>query len=250
MKQDSQPVICCPTRLYASDFETIQHVAEVCFGEASRLIANIGDAEADRPNVLAFGKGLAGELGIPKPGKTRGNFSIDWILAHVSSGGKTLGIAAAEVQTVDTNGSYGPLVEELIAGRIPKQRYVDSWARAGVNWENVNKRILPQLIYKGHALRRESKNLHGLFFVCPKPVYERLIDRLGEDLMRYELQPGALTFSTYDLGPVLPDGQIRQLVFQGMSTTTVDQAALAFTSPRNLPEANSYLRAINQRLAK
>ena len=44
------------------------------------------------------------------------------------------------------------------------------YSNAGMNWENVNKRILPQLIYKGHVLRREELCRKGLFFVCPKHV--------------------------------------------------------------------------------
>ncbi len=43
------------------------------------------------------------------------------------------------------------------------------YSKAGVNWENVSKRILPQLIYKGYVLRRERLCSKGLFFVCPKP---------------------------------------------------------------------------------
>ena len=51
-----------------------------------------------------------------------------------------------------------------------------------MNWENVNKRILPQIIYKGHVLRLEERCTKGLYFVCPKQVYSRIRERLGGNL--------------------------------------------------------------------
>jgi hypothetical protein len=48
----------------------------------------------------------------------------------------------------------------------------------------------------------------------------------------------------YDVGPPVPDGQIRSLELGGQSTTTIDQVALAFTAPSNLPPAKVYEQAI------
>ena len=119
---------------------------------------------------------------------------------------------------------------------------------AGFNWENVNKRILPQLIYKGHVLRRERLCKHGLFFVCPQPVYNRIRERLGGNLLAYNLQPGSLSLMWYDVGAAVTEGQSRELEFKGRFTTTVDQIALAFTSPSNLPDENVYEAAIRAEL--
>jgi hypothetical protein len=119
-----------------------------------------------------------------------------------------------------------------------------------VNWENVSKRILPQLIYKGHVLRRERLCSKGLFFVCPKPVKDKIVQRLGGNLLDYGLQPGALTFRWYDLGPDKAQGSHRDLVYGGQLTTTVDQVATAFTSPTNLPEAGVYQQAIQNELQR
>ena len=52
----------------------------------------------------------------------------------------------------------------------------------------------------------------------------------------------------YDVGPEVPSGQIRRLVSGGQSTTTVDQVALAFTAPSNLPPARVYEQAIRSEL--
>jgi hypothetical protein len=67
-------------------------------------------------------------------------------------------------------------------------------------------------------------------------------------MLAYRYQPGALTFSWYDAGPEVADGQIRVLIPGGQFTTTIDQAAVAFTAPANLPPAGVYQQAIQAEL--
>ena len=124
----------------------------------------------------------------------------------------------------------------------------DGSSSAGFNWENVNKRILPQLIYKGHVLRRERLCSKGLFFVCPTQVYSKIKERLGNTLLEYQPQSGALSFMWYEPGAEVSPGQMRSLELQGNFITTVDQVALAFTSPSNLPPSNVYENAIKKAL--
>ena len=119
---------------------------------------------------------------------------------------------------------------------------------AGINWENVSKRILPQIIFKGHVLRNEPLCIKGMYFICPAPVHERIMTRLGNDLRTYHPQSGAVTFRWYDLAPPSNPGERRGLAFTGQMTTTVDQVALAFTSPKNLPAAGVYEAAIRAEL--
>ena len=89
----------------------------------------------------------------------------------------------------------------------------------------------------------------GMYFICPAPVYVRIIARLGGTLRPYHQQPGALTFRQYDVGGAVSDGNVRVLEFKGQMTTTVDQVALAFTSPSNLPAPGVYEKAIRAGLA-
>jgi hypothetical protein len=119
-----------------------------------------------------------------------------------------------------------------------------------LNWENVNKRILPQIIYKGHVLRQEPLCQKGLFFVCPTPVYRKIDERLGSNLRPYPLQPGSLTIMWYDVGAPVAPGNIRDLNSIGRFTTTIDQVALAFTAPSNLPPPQVYEQAIRAELGK
>jgi hypothetical protein len=190
-----------------------------------------------------FGAALGGEVKLPPIGN-RGGFFVDWILALVNDAKELLEFVAIEVQSIDTTGNYREERRAYLDGRV-----FPGYSQGGINWENVNKRILPQLIYKGHVLRREVLCRSGLFFVCPTPVYNRITDRVGGKLTSYPAPaPGTLTFRWYDLGPKAAKGKQRSLMHQGQFTTTVEQLAYAFLSPGNMPPEGSYANAIRTKL--
>ena len=168
---------------------------------------------------------------------------MDWILAKLDETGEVESFVAVEVQSIDTTGNYQGERDAYL-----NDKQFNGTSTAGLNWENVNKRILPQLIYKGNVLRRERFCTKGLFFVCPKQVYDKIIKRLGTNLQTYPHQAGALTFMWYDVGPDVPSGQLRSLVQSGCLTTTVEQVANAFALPGALPPENVYADAIQRSL--
>ncbi len=172
-----------------------------------------------------------------------GAYFVDWVLARLNAEGRLVEFVAVEVQSIDTTGNY----RDERAAYLREEPF-SSYSTAGLNWENVSKRILPQIIYKGHVLRRERLCNSGLFFICPTPVYERIRERLGGTLLEYIPDRGSLTFMWYNVGPDSGPGNLRELQHQGQFTTTVDQVALAFTSPSNLPDANVYEAAIRAEL--
>jgi hypothetical protein len=236
------PVICCPNRMYADDHRILIDVADSAFGAGKRLVRQIADATGDGHDVLVFGKRWGKELRLPNRGKG-GRYFVDWILALLDEDKKLKEFVAVEVQTMDTTGTYRPEVESLFKGKVPFEA-----SEAGINWENVSKRILPQIIYKGHVLRREPLCTKGLFFICPELVHQRIVTRLGGTLQTYHPQPGSLTFRWYDVSATPSGGKPRPLMFKGQQTTTIDQVALAFTSPSNLPDPRVYEAAIRAQL--
>jgi hypothetical protein len=238
------PVICCPVRLYAGKYQVLQDVADQCFGSGKRLVvgSDVAKFRATQPGhdcIAVFGKRWGKELRLPSRSKKSGAYFVDWVLAHVDAAGKLLGFVAVEVQSIDTTGNYRA---ERLA--YLKGKPFNGASTAGFNWENVNKRILPQIIYKGHVLRREPLCTKGLFFICPTPVYNKIDERLGGTLTAIHQQPGSLTIVWYDVAPTQATGKIRPLHLGGQFTTTVDSVALAFTAPSNLPPAKVYEHAI------
>lgn len=249
----TEPIICCPNRLYSDNYLAIRQVAREVFGPDAVMVTAVeARALKDREQltgneVVAFGKGWGGELPLPRPkradGSRSGAYFVDWILARIGTSGLLQEFTALEVQTIDTTGSYRDQAQSFFDGE-PYQ----GWSGANMNWENVNKRILPQIIYKGHVLRREARCSKGLFFVCPQQVYDKIRHRLGNALHEYPVGPGTISFRSYELGKINPATAQRELVFNAQFTTTVDQVALAFTSPMNLPDQNVYASAINKSL--
>jgi len=259
---NGDPIICCPNRLYAEGFVALRDIATEAFGAESHLILasdvqpRVDAGQMAGGEVVVFGRYWGQELPLPRPpGVGRSevrNFYMDWILASLELDGSVKELIAVEVQTIDTTGSYLEQSESFFAGQVftDGQGRTPGYSNAGMNWENVSKRILPQLIYKGHVLRREARCRTGLYFVCPVQVYDRIRERLGGTLHQYRPGNGTITFRSYELGAPQPMGRHRPLVYHGQFTTTVDQVALAFTSPGNLPDADVYEAAINAALRK
>lgn len=245
VKQSSpEHIICCPQRLYAEEHKILVDVVQEAFGERLHIYPGLEAIKhcSQGRVVAAFGKGWGHELRLPNRRK-KGGYFVDWILAVIDAKGKLSEFVAVEVQTIDTTGTYRRERDAYISGKE-----FDGASKAGLNWENVSKRILPQLIYKGHVLRREELCKKGMFFVCPSAVYRRIIERLGGALDQYHMQPGTLTFRWYDPAPSASAGQIRKLQCGGSHTTTIDRIAHAFTSPSNLPESGVYESAIRNAL--
>lgn len=244
----SEPVICCPIRLYADDYRILSDIADRVFGPNLKLVAgrdavdySIDSREAC---VAVFGKGWGGELRLPQKSK-KGGYFVDWVLAKISEEGDLVEFVAVEVQTIDTTGTYRPGYDAL------KQDGLVEKTTAGLNWENVAKRILPQLIYKGQILQREELCKSGLFFVCPEPVFRRIMERLGgqDGLVRYALQPASITFAVYDydFSSEPSDETLVPLKNTLNHSTTVYKVQEAFNNV-TLPIENVYRDAIRRAL--
>ena len=244
--KDPTPVICCPQRLYANDYQVLRRVCNSAFGSHIPMLTNLRGGIPAGGAAIPFGQRLGKELKV----KSRGSsYSFDWIIAQVDSNGELLEFVAVEVQTIDTTGSYRrqswDLQSASSGGGIEGFAQPDTGKSSNFNFENVNKRILPQLITKGHLLRVEEQCKKGLFFICPTPVLKRIYSRLGNRLAEYSLQPGAITFHDYSID-TNSSQQPYPLILGSSFTTTHDQLALAFSSPQDLPPKNSYSKVVSE----
>lgn len=245
--EGSPDIICCPIRMYADDYKMLKDVAHLAFGKDLNLYSGrvaVTKAKKEDGAIAVFGHGWGGELHLPqRAGK--GSYFCDWVLARLDENGQLKEITAIEVQTIDTTGNYRDARRALLTDN--RDIMSDT---VGLNWENVSKRIIPQLIYKGQVLQREELCKAGLYFVCPVAVYNRVIDRLGgkEKLTKVPTQPASIHFVAYDYltencneGENLPVGLIET------HDTAVYKVQEAFSSI-DLPEENVYEKAIRQSL--
>ena len=243
----SPSVICCPNRMYAENYKMLSTIAEKAFRVSLNLYSGrlaVAKAKQENGAIAVFGHGWGGELPLPKR-QGRGSYYVDWILARLDGAGELVEFTAIEVQTIDTTGSYKNARSALIDRQTIEKDTV------GLNWENVSKRIIPQIIYKGQVLQREELCRSGLYFVCPKPVFDRVIERLGgkERLPQFPTQPAAIHFVAYDYldNETVEDGKIRPLGIIEEYCTTVYKVQEAFSAV-DLPEQNVYRDAIMKSL--
>ena len=242
-----EEVIVCPDRLYAHDFRILRDVAADAFGAGFRLVgpSDIAGTQGERSRVVVFGKRWGKELRVPKSDEDGKAFSADWILARVTESGKVEEFVPVEVQSMDTTGSYQREWCELFGLQLPDGCNPKS---SNINWENVNKRIIPQLLVKGNVFGNEPLCRKGLYFICPAPVYQRLTMRLGAKLSQRPKQPTALTFRWYKLAEASALGEIRELEFANQFTTTVENLKEAFNSTLNLPSMGAMAEKIQKAL--
>ena len=243
----SPSVICCPNRMYAENYKMLSTIAEKAFRVSLNLYSGrlaVAKARQENGAIAVFGHGWGGELPLPKR-QGRGSYYVDWILARLDGAGELVEFTAIEVQTIDTTGSYKNARSALIDRQTIEKDTV------GLNGENVSIRIIPQIIYKGQVLQREELCRSGLYFVCPKPVFDRVIERLGgrERHPQFPTQLAAIHFVAYDYleNETVEDGKIRPLGIIEEYCTTVYKVQEAFSAV-DLPEQNVYRDAIMKSL--
>lgn len=245
-KAGSPSVICCPNRIYAEEYKMLKTIAKNAFGEDLKLYAGraaVAKAKREGGAIAVFGHGWGGELRLPQRQGT-GSYFVDWVLARLDGEGELKEFTAIEVQTIDTTGKYSAAQKALKKDRTIVADTV------GLNWENVSKRIIPQIIYKGQVLQREELCRTGLYFVCPTPIYKRVLNRLGgkDKIPTFPTQPAAIHFVAYDyvkpFGDV-PKGSIVPLGVIEEHCTTVYKVQEAFSAV-SLPEGNVYGNAIKK----
>lgn len=252
-----QRVVICPKRLYFNGHEFLRRIAETAFkgfdldlgldGLPSLVKGSLARNRAilnDRAQVGVFGHEWDGEIKLPaaKPG-SRTRYSVDFTLVVVDRSGDLVAFVPIEVQSIDTTGSYQASLAGLRNGR---QRVKGS---VGLNWENVNKRIIPQLITKGLMLQGEPLCTRGIFFVTPEAVYNKVMDRLGgaAHFRKIPMQSGSITFIGYRYTSAEPGEPMGMAPLDPVTISTADMS-VAFISPQYLPPAGSYGKLIEEKL--
>jgi hypothetical protein len=241
--------IICPNRLYFNDYRVLREVIEDAFGSDFTLIRpeELGTISHDGRRIVALGHNFGKEVRVPLPvsrGRKRtGAFYTDWVLAQITRSGDLGNFVGVEVQSIDITGNY----REAQAGYM-RQVEQPTPSGHGLNWENVNKRILPQVIYKGRVLQREKNCEKGLYFIVPGAMYERILQRLGGDLEEYPPGRGSVTFLQYAISRVAEPRQIREIERVGTTRTNVESIAARFSGGRDLPEQGEFERHIRQAL--
>lgn len=235
-------VIICPNRLYADNYATIRNVGKSVFGEKKFLLFNDFINEStlgtlDEECVVALGHNSGKEVKVDK-------MSMDWILAYIKNGvlQEYVGI---EVQSIDITGNYR---DAWYAARDGKNTLPAS--QHGLNWANVHKRLIPQIIRKSLIYSKSALVKHGLYFIVPEQVYQRFEEIIGSDIpLVRKTGQNVITVHTYDLGDPVPHGECRKLRHVRNLSFTLEEFSTRFISGPNLPESSMLDNKIKEILA-
>lgn len=223
-----QDVIICPNRLYANNYETIRHVSEDAFGNLPFMLFDeylkkeIGFLNC----VVALGQNSGREVKLSK-------MSMDWVLAHIENG-RLIEYVGIEVQSIDITGNYR---DAWYAARDKKSVIPPS--AHGLNWANVHKRLMPQIIRKSLVYSKSELVKNGLYFIVPESVYQRFEEIIGSDIPTVEFAgKDVITVCAYDLSESVPHGEMRSLVRSRTVRFKLDEFSARFISGPNLPAGN------------
>lgn len=146
----AQDLICvCPKRFYAVDF--LQDVISHCWSGSPPQNAKIA------PEVKMAGFG-----------------NVDFVIADVGPDKKVKQFLSVELQAIDITGSVMPAYLALRSGGALAKR-----PTYGLNWDNVYKRYITQLIRKGYFHHHWKSKIVA---VIQEQIYQNIVERA--DFMR------------------------------------------------------------------
>lgn len=246
-KNGVEEIIICPQRLYANGYEVLKSIvqdalqANLPFYIASEFAQRKKEQSLPDEYVVILGRNSGKEIALSNPGSV--SLSLDWVLAHIVAK-KVLEIFACEVQSIDTTGNY---YANWSAYQQQQTQIPDS--EHGMNWANVWKRLIPQLILKGAVASTSELCTHGIYFIVPDRVFRQFEKLVGEVEHLNSAEKGCLTVVTYELGSLVPPGTIRPLVQKRIVRMRLTDFATAFASGKQLPLGTQLDEAVNKALA-
>jgi len=234
--------IICPNRLYANNYECLRRISHEVFGEALRFLMYEEfiplRGQIKGACVIALGHNSGREVSL------QGHMSMDWVLAKIEQG-RLLEYVGVEVQSIDITGNYRDCWYayknlDASAKSVPESEH-------GLNWANVHKRLIPQLIRKGLIYSRSSMVKRGLYFVLPEIVYQKFEEIIGKD-MRKKRSTGnnILTVHTYGLSSKKASAGSRELILKRNFRFLLEDFSKRFVSGPNLPSGQEMDDAVRK----
>jgi hypothetical protein len=221
--------VICPNRLYENNYAVLKNVAKEVFGDIEFLMYEqyIPVRENLNACIVALGQSSGREV------KIGTSLSIDWVLAKIENGA-LVEYTGVEVQSIDITGNYRDSWHSY-KNITPNTTIIPS-SEHGMNWANVHKRLIPQIIRKGTIYSRSSLVNAGLYFIVPDIVYCKFEDIIGRDIPLLEKSgKDMLTIHTYELSPFVMHGQQRSLIMKRNIRFSLDEFSQRFISGPNLP---------------
>lgn len=178
--------------------------------------------------------------------KLGNKLSMDWVLARVRNG-ELLEYVGIEVQSIDITNNYRD--NWYAYKNLDENTKVIPRSEHGLNWANVHKRLIPQLIRKGLIYAKSDLVSNGLYFVLPDIVYKKFEEIIGTDIPLVNHQAAdVLTVHTYSLSDNVEHGKQRHLVIEREIRFELEEFSNRFISGANLPSGRELDDAVRKGL--
>lgn len=233
--------IICPNRLYQDKYSILRRISHDAFGGDLPLYTfeeYIPIRETELNCVIALGQNSGKEV------KIGTSLSMDWVLARIENG-KLAEYTGAEVQSIDITGNYRDAWHSYknitsSTSSIPSSEH-------GMNWANVHKRLIPQIIRKGTIYSRSNLVNSGLYFILPDIVYKKFEEIIGVDIpLQTSKGKDILTIHTYELSQFIKHGQQRSIELKRNIRFSLEEFSQRFISGPNLPSGEQLDNAIKR----
>lgn len=237
---DGDDCIICPNRLYANQYETLKNISLDAFGNIPFYLYSefINHRMEKGPFVVALGMHSGHEVNLR-------SCSMDWVLAKVFKG-SLISYTGIEVQSIDITGNYK---DTWYAYKNIKKNAVIPKSEHGLNWANVHKRLIPQIIRKSLIYASSTYVDHGLYFVVPEIVYKHFEKVIGIDIPLVDYcGKDVITVHTYALGENVAEGSIRDIIPVRKIRFKMDEFSKRFISGPNLPRSEELDNAVKRNL--
>lgn len=233
--------VICPNRLYANDYQVLKTISHECFGNSIPfLMFNQFIPQRTKLTncVVALGHNSGKEVKIGR------QMSMDWVLAKIQ-GNKLMEYVGIEVQSIDITGNYRD-AWYAYKNLKPSTKSIPP-SEHGLNWANVHKRLIPQIIRKATIYSRSNLVKKGLFFVVPEIVFNKFEEILGSDMPEIpqsNICGDTISVHTYELSASVDHGSQRDLVRKRTLHISLEEFSSRFVSGPNLPSGNDLDNAV------
>jgi hypothetical protein len=201
-------IIICPNRFYENGYKSIQRVSKDVFGDKLKLYffnEYIKYRNQVTDCIVALGKNSGKEVQVGN------SLSMDWVLARITNG-VLREYAGIEIQSIDITGNYRDSWHAYNnLAHAPSSSAKKPSSNHGLNWANVHKRLIPQLIRKGIVYSRSALVKKGLYFIVPDIVYQKFEDIIGNIPELKKAKNNTITVYTYELGEKVKHGKQRNI---------------------------------------
>lgn len=232
----------CPNRLYEKKYAVLSRISIDAFGSDLSFLTfeeYISKRTSIKRCVVALGQNSGKEVKLGR------SLSMDWVLALVEKG-KLLTYVGIEAQSIDITGNYRDCWHAY--KNMKEGEKISTPSEHGLNWANVHKRLIPQLIRKGLVYSRSNLVNSGLYFVVPEIVFNKFEDILGKDMPKTEAKgKDILTVHTYGLSEPVPHTQ-RYLVPARELRFSLATFSKRFIEGVNLPSGDTLDQVVSRLL--